>query len=403
MYLIDTHLYKKKILDDKTLLTDQPSLFHYSPSNKVLVHSIEKDKEALPATSPPVLMRNKNVDDLKSVSSKDENNSKMQDSVQKNDNLTEDMDCDCSVNVVPVSQEKETGNSSSVKQNNAVDNYTLNVSKHHKMRKKKNKTLIPSSSLIKEKIHITSKQKENVEDHNSDDELRERLYRLRYDYQEPNSRETPAEPVKVSVSTSESEKNHDRTEKNGEDKTNYVCTFCNEMYHRRHLLEKHITENHPTSYKRLKNHKRKPSLTDSKIITFLCTICENRFKRFDALSRHMKNIHPEYFEEWNRTKKRKNEIPHPLKKKFKHDGRQKRKLIAGEENELKKVKKEYQCPYCERFYKSNALQRHINNLHTSTEKGEKRKNVDKQQHEGMYVKRKKGIPLESIKYNNYFK
>ena len=202
---------------------------------------------------------------------------------------------------------------------------------------------------------------------------------------------------------SDSQQNYDSTVKHEDERINYVCSFCEEIYQSKHLLEKHLSENHSASHKRLKNINRKPSDTDSNAITFLCMICENRFKRFNTLSRHMKNIHPEYFEEWNKTKKRKNEIPHSLRKKFKHDGRQKRKLGTDGENELKKVKKEYQCPYCERFYKTvNTLQRHINNLHTSVGKGEKRKNIFKQQHDDMYVKRKKGEPRESVQYINYF-
>ena len=375
MYLIDTHLYKKKILDDKTLTTEQPSLFHYVPSNKLLAHSIEKDKEALPTTTPPVLMRSKNVEDFDSDSSKEENNPNLQESDQKNENITENMDCVCSENVVPASQEKETKNNSSMKQCNAIDiNYKSNASEQKTNRKKQKEISFPTISLIKEKKNIASKQKEDAKDHNLDEKLKERLHKLRYDYKESNPRSAPAEPLKMSVSTYESEQNQESTAKNGGEKINFVCTFCNEMYHSRHLLEKHITENHPTSYKRLKNPKRKPSLTDSKNITFICTICQNSFKRFSALSRHMKNIHPEYFGEWNTAKKRKNEIPHSLRKKFKHDGRQKRKLDTGEENELKKVKKEFHCPYCERFFKSiKTLQRHISNLHSSDGKGEKRK------------------------------
>ena len=71
--------------------------------------------------------------------------------------------------------------------------------------------------------------------------------------------------------------------------------------------------------------------------------------------------------------------------------------------ELKKVKKEFRCSYCDRFYKSiAALQKHINNIHTSDGKGEKRKNMNKHQHDGMYVKRNKGEPHKSIQYINYF-
>ena len=405
MYLIDTHLYKKKILDEKTLLTHQPSVFHYSPPYKVPSQEIEKDKEASSSNTAPVLTENEQFQDFKTDSSKDVNNQKIQDSISKNDNISANMDCACSETNETVSGEKEPMNESLKKQCKAEDNMRSIGSKQRNVKKKRNKMLIPSISknYIKKKTIITSKQKENVDEQNSDDELKERLYRLRYDYPDPNTDNAPVKPVKMSVTSSESKQNHHSAVNNGEEKINYVCTFCNEMLHSRHLLEKHISENHQTSYKKLKGLNRKPSLTDSKSITFVCTICENRFKRFSALSRHVKNIHPDYFEEWNRTKKRKSEIPHSLNKKFKHDGRQKRKLNTGEENELKKVKKEFRCLYCERFYKSdNALQRHINNLHKSAEQGKKRKNVNKQQHEGMYVKRKKGEPRESVQYINYF-
>lgn len=405
MYLIDTQLYKKKILDDKTLLTQQPSIFHYSPPNKVHDYSIEKDQEALPSSTSPVLTEDKQIEEFNPDSSKVMNNQKTHDSNPKNENETVDMDCDCTKSVDTTGQVNELMNVTSMDQCKDVDEYKPTVSRQKIMKKKKNKTLGPSisQSQFKGKTSINSNQNEKEDEQRSDDELKERLYRLRYDYPEPTLKNTSKESAKMSVLPSESDQQQHSEGNNGEEKINYVCTFCNEMYQSRHMLEKHITENHRTNYKTLKNPNRKPILTDSKSITYVCTICENRFKRFNTLSRHMKNIHPDYFEEWSRIKKRKNEIPHSLNKKFKHDGRQKRKLDTREGNELKKVKKEFRCSYCDRFYKSiAALQKHINNIHTSDGKGEKRKNMNKHQHDGMYVKRNKGEPHKSVQYINYF-
>ena len=116
----------------------------------------------------------------------------------------------------------------------------------------------------------------------------------------------------------------------------------------------------------------------------------------------MKNIHSDFFDGSKKTEKRKNQIPHMISKKIKHDGREKRKLDEGEENIIKKIKKEFKCLFCERFFKSIfSLKKHEKIVHSSTEKGIKRQ-LGYQYHPDVYTKRQKGETKKVVEYVNYF-
>ena len=252
--------------------------------------------------------------------------------------------------------------------------------KKTKINPRRKKSLIAATKSSKK----SSQLKEN--DDSSDVELRKRLHKLRYDYDDSQSlggdfgsspQITPSQPIPQLESAPPNAK-----------KTNHRKTA------------KTIQKKNPT---RITNPIPPLEGGDDKI-SFICTICNSRFKRFHSLSRHMMNIHPDYFGDWHRKNKRGNEEPEaPNNKKAKWDGRMKRRLHSVEENGDKKIRREFKCFFCSQHFRTeSSLERHKRTIHTPPNRTEKRKGDELGPTSDTYVKRQKGDPKKAIQYSNYF-
>ena len=111
-------------------------------------------------------------------------------------------------------------------------------------------------------------------------------------------------------------------DKNSKEMTLFKNVQVDEKLKSLPIVKKDIVENNSNI-----EHQRKDLNmieSETKHIQFLCGICNQKFVRFNALQRHMKNIHPDYFVD-NRGNKRQISETFMPEKKFKHDGRVKRR------------------------------------------------------------------------------
>ena len=256
----------------------------------------------------------------------------------------------------------------------------IQLPKKTKINPRRKKSLIaPTKSSQK-----SSQLKENG--YSSDDELRKRLHKLRYDYD--NSQEQGGDFGSSPQIRTSQPLPHLETMPPNAKKTS------------RRKTPKTLQKKNPTRIT-----KPIPSLEggDGKI-SFICTICNSRFKRFHSLSRHMNNIHPDYFGEWSKKSKRANEEPEaPNNKKAKWDGRMKRRLQSIDENGDKKIRREFKCFFCSQHFRTeSSLERHKRAIHTPPNRSEKRKGGELDPPSDTYVKRQKGDPKKAIQYSNYF-
>ena len=242
----------------------------------------------------------------------------------------------------------------------------------------------------------------------SDDELRKRLHKIRYDNDNSQSHDddfkssmqTSTQQPMTEPETTRSSNSSKKTSSN----IDFFCTYCGKRFDARDTLKNHVHKTHPKK-KPSRVTKPMPSLEGGKDkISFICSICNSRFKRFQSLSRHMNNIHPDYFGEWFRKNKRANEEPETVtNKKAKWDGRMKRRLESGEESTDKKMKKEFNCFFCNQYFRSkSSLERHEKSIHSPAERIDKRKDKDSDTDQDTYVKRQKRDPKKAIQYSNYF-
>ena len=247
----------------------------------------------------------------------------------------------------------------------------------------------------KKVISKSSQLKEN--DDSSNDELRKRLHKLRYDYDDSQSQgddfeSSPQISASHPIPPSES-----------------VLPNTKETSRGKKFTSGNALENHMAKTLRKKTPNRigksMPSLEGGNDkISFLCAICNSRFKRFHSLSRHMNNIHPDYFEDWSKKNKRANEEPEaPNNKKAKWDGRMKRRLQSIDENGDKKIRREFKCFFCSQHFRTeSSLERHTRAIHSPPNRTEKRKGGELDPASDTYVKRQKGEPKKAIQYSNYF-
>lgn len=256
----------------------------------------------------------------------------------------------------------------------------IKLHKKTKANPRRKKSLIASANSSKKSNQL----KEN--DINSGDELRKRLHKLRYDYDDSQSQgdDFGSSPQ---ITTSQPLPQLETTPHNAKKTTRGKTPKT--------LQNKNL----------IRITKAMPSLEggDGKI-SFICTICNSRFKRFHSLSRHMNNIHPDYFGDWYKKNKRANEEPEaPNNKKAKWDGRMKRRLQSIEENGDKKIRREFKCFFCSQYFRTeSSLERHKRTIHTPPNRTEKRKGDELGPTSDTYVKRQKGDPKKAIQYSNYF-
>ena len=245
-------------------------------------------------------------------------------------------------------------------------------------------------------------------DASSDGELRKRLHKLRYDYddsQDQNYDLGSSQSISPPQPPSQSETTHSKSSnKKTTSKVFFFCSYCSKRFDTNVALENHMFKTHQKKIPNGVNNPPPPIEGSKDKISFICTICSSRFKRFHSLSRHMKNIHPDYFGEWVKKNKRAHEGPEAgNNKKAKWDGRMKRKLKSDDEIGDKKMRRDFKCFFCSQHFKTEvSLERHERTIHAPSDRVEKRKVKDSEPAEGTYAKRSKGDPKKAIQYSDYF-
>ena len=400
MYLIDDRMYKDNILNRQNNLMTLNNTITQNQLNDRKYSGIDSNPGYVTGVGPSRQIPSQSKQDHENDQMPEEKHVAMDGTLRGNPDLSSDLSSATNKNAIKETPPTDDSN----KNTRSCDEEKMNTEspppnaecscsetanpptkqiqlhKKTKTNPRRKKSLIAASKSSQKSNHL----KEN--DNSSDDELRKRLHKLRYDYDDSQSQGadfgsspqiTASQPIPQLESTPPNAK---------------------KTIHRK--TPKTLQKKNPN---RISNPI--PSLEggDGKI-SFICTICNSRFTRFHSLSRHMNNIHPDYFGDWHRKNKRGNEEPEaPNNKKAKWDGRMKRRLHSVEENGDKKIRREFKCFFCSQHFRTeSSLERHKRAIHAPPSRTEKRKGEELDPASDTYVKRQKGDPKKAIQYSNYF-
>ena len=371
MFLIDDKLYNKAILRDGineniNIKVPTPNSSSYLLTTIPDSRQISNAKPEGKMNAPERLKSSEEINDLDkndngqqvniNLSDKEQQteiplasaSSAIQTPHEKSGNI-DDMDIDQSMNEKEDCECYETLPKASSSQKRQTEDVTRKSARSCK----KLTTMKPLSAQAKRKL---TDEDDNLSDDSDWEELRQRYRRLRGDFDSPPREENNFDQVSEEKKTENTRSNKNNASTDG-------------------------------------------PVTKFETVSYICSICKEIFKKRNALHRHIMSWHAEYFEDpGSRNKRKRSDKDNKKNKKFRSDGRQKRRMPQNLTRQ-KIARTEFQCIPCKRFYKTvNALERHNTAIH-GVKRGSKRANNES---ESQYVKRQKVNINPAVTYLNYF-